>query len=261
MTIASTILISMLAMLSLSQGAIRLDTLDYEQGNTHLQGFVAYEENGQKNRPGILIIHDWMGLKGLEIAKAKQMAELGYVAFAVDMYGKGIRPKDSKEAGEMAGQLKKDRSLMRIRIVSALKAFKKRKEVDSSRIASMGFCFGGTVALELARTGANVKGTMVFHGGLDSPNPSDGKKIQSKLLILHGAKDPFVSKSDIEAFRKELDDSNVDYQLVLYSGAVHAFTNPEAGIDPSKGAAYNPVADKRSWNAMLAFLSELFPYP
>jgi len=178
-----------------------------------------------------------MGLTDYERGRARQLAELGYIAFCADIYGQGHVAQDSQEAGTLAGKFKADRSLFRARLAAALRALRASPTVDARRCAAIGYCFGGTGVLELARSGADVLGVVSFHGGLDSPTPADGKNIKAKVLVLHGADDPYTPKADIAAMEKELKDAGVDYQLVFYSGAVHAFTQPMAGNDPSRGAA------------------------
>jgi dienelactone hydrolase len=168
------------------------------------------------------------------------------------------RGRQAHEAGKLAGQYKKDRALLRQRVAAGLAQLVANPKVDTARTAAIGYCFGGTTVLELARSGATVSGVVSFHGGLDSPAPADGKNIKSKVLVLHGAADPFEQPADFDAFKKELGDAHVDWQLVEYGGAVHCFTDSTAGSDASKGCAYDPAADKRSWAAMRAFFDELF---
>jgi dienelactone hydrolase len=176
----------------------------------------------------------------------------------VDLYGKGVHPADAGEAGKLAGALKGNRPLLRDRMKAALDSLRASALVDSRRIAAIGYCFGGTAVLELARSGAEVAGVVTFHGGLDTPTPEDARNIKGKILILHGADDPFSPLSTVMDLNKEMKDAGADYQIVLYSHAVHSFTNPAAGNDNSKGAAYNQNADRRSWQAMKAFLAEVF---
>jgi dienelactone hydrolase len=239
------------------QAKIVTQDVEYKDGKTVLQGYLAYDDS-KEQAPGVLIAHQWMGLTDYEKGRARQLAELGYVAFAADIYGKGVNASSPDEAGKLAGKYKADRKLLRSRMLAGLKALKAQKSVDQSRLAVMGYCFGGTAALELGRAGADLAGIISFHGGLDSPTPADGKNIKGKVLILHGADDPYVPKKDIAALEDELKAAKVDYQMTFYSGAVHAFTLPSAGNDPSKGVAYNAEADRRSWLAMRNFFDEIF---
>jgi dienelactone hydrolase len=245
-------------MTPIANAVIKTQVIDYKEGNTHLEGYLAYDTDGASKKPGVLVVHDWTGLGANMKKRADMLAQLGYVAFAADIYGKGVRPTDPKEAGKIAGSYKNNRSLLRARVIAALNELAKQSRVDQSKIAAIGFCFGGTTVLELARSGADIRGIVTFHGGLDSPHPEDGKNIKAKVLILHGADDPFVPEDQVRAVETELTNAKVDWQLVKYSGAVHSFTIPEAGNDNSKGAAYNEKADKRSWQAMKDFFHEIF---
>src|SRR5207247_1844817 len=196
--------------------------------------------------PGVLIVHQWKGLSDYEKRRAEQLAKLGYNVFAVDIYGKGIRPKDAKDAAAEAGKYKSNRALLRARVRAGLEVLQKHELTDPKRTAAIGYCFGGTTAIELARSGADLAGVVSFHGGLDSPDPDIGKNIKCKVLALHGADDPFVRAKDVAAFEEEMRSGGVDWQLVKYGGAVHSFTDSSAGNDNSNGAAYNEKADKRS---------------
>lgn len=235
-------------------------TIVYQEGETTLEGYIAYPDlDSKKKVPGVLVVHDWMGLSENSKMRADKLAGLGYVALAVDIYGKGVRPKAMEEAAKLANSYKQDRKLMRARILAALETLKSQPEVDTNLIAAIGYCFGGTVALELARSGAPVQGTVSFHGGLATPNVEDAKNIKGKVLALHGADDPFVKKEEVETFQDEMRKAGVDWQFISYGGAVHSFTIKDAGNDNSKGAAYNPKADRRSWNELLSFFREVFP--
>jgi dienelactone hydrolase len=254
--------VSILFVFTLAMNArseITTQTVEYKHGDTVLEGYLAYDDAAEGKRPAVLVVHEWMGLGDHAKNSANKLAALGYVAFAVDIYGKGVRAKDAKEAGELAGKYRGgDRALLRGRINAALEWIRGHDKVDAKNIAAIGYCFGGTTVLELARSGADVKGVVSFHGGLGAVNTEDAKKIKCKVLVLHGADDPFVSVEEIAGFQKEMRDAGVDWQMMYYSGAVHSFTNPAAGNDNSKGAAYNEKADKRSWEAMLLFFDEIF---
>ncbi|HUF60887.1 MAG TPA: dienelactone hydrolase family protein [Verrucomicrobiales bacterium] len=233
--------------------------VSYTIDGKEFEGFVARPATRDlKPRPGVLLIHDWTGLQDYARKRARQLAGLGYIAFAADIYGKGIRPEDPQACAIQAGVYKDDRALFRARLNAALAQLKAVPGVDPQRIAAIGYCFGGTGVLELARSGAQIAGVVSFHGGLDSPNPEDGKNIRCKVVILHGADDPFVPAADIAAFADELNSAGVDWQMISYSGVVHSFTKPAAGNDTSTGAAYNAGADRRSWVHMKVFFDELF---
>ncbi len=240
-----------------SRAAIHTEAVEYKQGDTTLEGFLAYDDAVSGKRPGVLVVHQWLGLTDYEKRRATQLAQLGYVAFCADIYGKDARPKNVQEAGAEAGKFKSDRALLRARVNAALDVLKKNELVDTTRVAAIGYCFGGTTVLELARSGADLNGVVSFHGGLDSPTPSDGKNIKCKVLALAGADDPFQKPDDLTAFESEMRDNKVDWQIVFYGGAVHAFTQPDPGF-VNAGAKYNEKADKRSWEAMKTFFAEIF---
>ena len=252
--LAAALLLGALA----SHAAIQSKTIEYQQGDATLEGVLVWDDAVKGARPGVLVVHQWMGLTDYEKHRAEMLAQLGYVAFCADIYGKGIHPKDTKEAGAQAGKYKSDRALLRLRVNAGLEELKKSELVDKSRLGAVGYCFGGTTVIELARNGADIKGVVSFHGGLDSPTPADGKNVKCKVLVCHGADDPFVKAEDLAAFEKEMRDANVDWTLIKFGGAVHAFTQPMAGNDNSKGAAYNEKADKRSWAAMKMFFAGIF---
>ncbi len=241
-----------------ARAQIHTEIIEYKHNETILEGYLAYDDSLKGNAPGVLIVHEWTGIGPYVKKRAEQIAALGYVAFCADIYGKGIRPKDSKEASEQAAIYKHDRMLMRERVKAGLSELKKCKLVDPDRIAAIGYCFGGTVVLELARSGANIQGVVSFHGGLDTAHPEEPEPIKAKILVLHGADDPFISAEQISAFQNEMRSSHANWQMVFYGGAVHSFTNVDSGSDPAKGAAYNQEADTRSWEAMKVFFGELF---
>jgi dienelactone hydrolase len=240
--------------------AVKTETVAYKEGETALEGYLAYPTDAAAGAklPAIVVFHDWMGLGPGTKRRAEELAELGYVAFAADVYGKGVRPETPADAGKLAGKYKEDRPLMRARADAALELVLSTGRVDPSKAVAMGYCFGGTVALELGRSGAPVAGIVTFHGGLATPHPEDAKNIKGRVLALHGADDPYVKPDEVLAFEEEMRQAHVDWQLKAYGGAVHAFAVKEAGSDPSKGAAYNAKADARSWVDFQAFLNELF---
>lgn len=232
--------------------------ITYQEGVTRLAGYYARPEGARKALPGVVVIHQWMGLTDHERKVADDLAKLGYAALAADIYGEGVRPKSAQEAGAQAGKFKGDRTLYQARIKAALDTLKAQPGVDASNLAVIGFCFGGTGALEAARADLPVKGVVSFHGGLDGPEGRAVKPIAAKVLVCHGAVDPYVPAKDVAAFHEEMKVAKADYVFIAYGGAVHAFTQKEAGSDPSKGAAYHQAAATRSWRHMKDFLEEIF---
>jgi len=247
-----------LAALSASAFAkIKTEVVEYKDGDTVCEGFLAYDDASDKPRPGVLVVQDWTGVGDYVKGRAQQLAELGYVAFCADIYGKGVRPTDPKECAAEAGKYKGDRPMLRARVKAGLDQLVKNPLVQKDKVAAIGYCFGGTTVLELARSGADVQGTVSFHGGLGSPTPDDAKNIKGKVLVCHGADDPFVKPDEVAAFKDEMAKGAVSFKFVAYPGAVHSFSNPKAGSDNSKGSAYNEAADKESWAAMKVFFAEV----
>jgi dienelactone hydrolase len=237
---------------------MKKELLEYRHNAAVLEGYLVHDEQVQVKRPGVIIVHDWYGLNDYARGRAEQLANLGYIAFAIDMYGKGVRAKNVEEAAKLAGIYRSDRRLMRTRAAAGLETLRRQPLVDGSRIAAIGYCFGGGTALELARSGAELSGVVSFHGNVDTPNPDDAKVIKAKVLALHGADDPLVTPEQVHAFQGEMRKAAVDWQMVVYGGAVHGFTNPGSGSDSSRGIAYNEKADRRSWAAMRLFFGEIF---
>ena len=237
--------------------SLKSQLVEYKQGDAILEGYLVYDDTLQLKRPGILVVHEWKGLNDYAKMRANMLAQLGYVAFAADIYGKGIRPQTFEGAGAMAGKFKADRALLRARVSAGLDVLRSQANVDASQLAAIGYCFGGTAVLELARSGVNIKGVVSFHGGLSSPTPKDAQNIKSKILALHGAADPFVKPDEVAGFEKEMTDAKVNYQLIKYPGAMHGFTNPDNKNLPP-GALYNEAADKASWKEMQKFFKEIF---
>jgi dienelactone hydrolase len=254
-------LASLLACATASRAEVQTKEVEYKQGDTRLVGLLAWDDSVAKadaKLPGVVVFPEWWGLTDHPKDRAKQLAKLGYVALAADLYGNGMTTADPKEAGNLAGALKKDPAALRARAQAALDALKSQPNVDPGKLAAIGFCFGGTTALELAMSGADLQGVVSFHGGLDFPNLADTKNIKAKVLICNGAADTFVPRDQITAFTDALEAAKVDWVFVNYNSAVHAFTNPKADSFGIKGIAYNEKADKRSWQAMVDFFNEIF---
>ncbi len=236
---------------------LHTETVEYKHGDTVLKGHLAYETTIKGKRPGVLVVHEWWGNNAYAKRRAEQLAKLGYLAFALDMYGNGTIAKDAKEASSLAGIYRSDRKLMRARANAGLEVLRKHELTDTKHLAAIGYCFGGSTVLELARSGAPLAGVVSFHGGLDTPSKDDARNIKGKVLVLHGGDDPYVSAEQMAAFQDEMRKGDVDWQVIIYGGAVHSFTNPESGNDPSKGLAYNQKADMRSFEAMRLFFAEV----
>ena len=237
---------------------ISLKVVEYTDGDTILEGCLGFDDGVSGKLPGVLVIHDWWGVGSYVKKRVEQLAALGYITLAADIYGKGVRPATMDEAAEIANRYKANRSLLRSRAYAGFKALKDNSSVNMKRMAAIGYCFGGTAVLELARSGADAAGFVSFHGGLQTPTPDDARNIRGKVLVLHGADDPIVPQAEVLGFQEEMREAHVDWQMIIYGGAVHSFTNPDAGHDPSTGAAYNEKADKRSWQAMKTFFHEVF---
>jgi len=238
------------------KAALRAKVIEYKHGDVGLKGYLAFDDAIKGKRPGVLVVHCFRGLRDFVKERAEELAKLGYIAFAIDMYG--MIPKDDEEAFATAGIYKNNRPLMRSRANAGLEVLRKHELTDAKRIAAIGYCFGGGVVLELARSGADMVGVVGFHAVLNTPNPADAKNIKGKVLALHGADDPVVPTDEVLAFQDEMRKAKVDWQMMFYGGAVHGFTMPESGTDHSKRAAYNEKADKRSWEAMKSFFAEIF---
>jgi len=254
-----TPLVLAISLVSCVHAALVEKAVIYQQGGATLEGFHVFDDAVAGKRPAILVVHQWTGLTDYERRRSRSLAELGFNVFAADIYGQGIRPQPP-EAGKEAGKYKGDRALYRARLMAALDWLKADERSDGTKLAAIGYCFGGTGVLELARAGAPLAGVVSFHGGLDGAAGflAQPGKVTAKVLVLQGADDPYAPAEQVTAFEKEFNAAKADWQLVLYSGAVHSFTQKEAGNDNSKGAAYNAAADRRSWAAAQAFFAELF---
>ncbi len=233
-----------------------VQSLSYRQDTTALEGKLVHPAKSKGKLPGIVLMPDWMGMTPQAEAYAKHVSEWGYVVLVADLYGKDAQPKTSQDAGKLAGALKGNIPLLRQRAAAALELLKQQPGVDTSKIAAMGFCFGGQAALELARSGAELQGIVSIHGNLNTTLPQDSKNIKGKVLVLQGAEDPYATQAQALTFMDEMRQAGTDWQVVFYGGAVHAFTNPGAGNDPKQGVAYNAKADRRAFALMKDFFAE-----
>lgn len=249
----------LLAGLQVQAAKITEKMVEYKLGDVLMEGYLAMPAKAAKGTPAVVIVHEWMGLSEHAKESARKLAQAGYVAFAADIYGKGVRPNTVELAAKTAGQYKGNRPLLQARAKAAVDEVLKLSVVDPNKVVGMGYCFGGTTALEMGRAGLPLAGFVSFHGNLDNPQPAAAKNFKGKVLVLHGAIDPYVSEKELNQFEKEMNEAKVDYQMVKYSGAVHSFTNKQAGDDITKGAAYNAAADRRSWQAFMTFLGEVAP--
>jgi dienelactone hydrolase len=236
-------------------------TVPYRHGSMELEGFLAYDDAISGARPGVLVVHEWWGLNAYAKHRAEQLAALGYVAFAVDMYGKGKVTTLPNEASEWAKQATGDVSLWQQRALAGLEAFKTEAVLDTRRIAAIGYCFGGSTVQQLAYTGADLKGIVSFHGSLLAPTDEQSKQIKAKLLICHGAADALISQATLQDYLAVLGKSGLDWQMLILGGAKHGFTNPDADQAGMAAVGYNQLADLRSWRVMKDFLSEIFAQP
>jgi dienelactone hydrolase len=235
---------------------LRTRVVEYKDGDTVLQGYAAWEDGFKDPRPGVLVVHEWWGHGSYARKRAEMLAKQGFTAFALDMYGKGVYAKDHAEAGKLAGAYFNDRAAMRTRALAGLKELKKLPYVDANKLAAIGYCFGGTTVLELARAGTALKGVASFHGNLATPSPAAQTPL-AKVIVFQGGADQ-MTLAGLPAFEDEMNKVKADWQVMKFGGAVHSFTVPEAGNDPSTGMAYDPAADARSWTALQNFLGEIF---
>lgn len=237
---------------------MRTEYLDYNDGDLVCEAYVACDDSTDVKRPCILVSHAWGGQSEAERQKAEDLAKLGYVGFALDMYGKGRRGTTMEENGKLMQPFMDDRAMLRRRILAALKAAQKHPLVDSQKIGAIGFCFGGLCVLDLARSAEpGVQGVVSFHGLFSPPDLGKQQPIAARVLILHGYDDPMAKPEQMLAVANELTEAGADWQIHAYGHTVHAFTAPAANM-PDMGILYNPVADKRSWIAMKNFFVEIF---
>jgi dienelactone hydrolase len=236
---------------------IQTRTIDYRDGDTELQGYFAWDDAIDEKRPGVMVSHAWRGRTDFENTKAEDLAKLGYVGFALDLYGKGVRGNSVEENSALMQPFLDDRQMLQNRLQVSLEAMKNQEEVDATRSAAIGFCFGGLCMLDLARINADVNGVVSFHGLFGTPGNTAGNKTEVKVLVSHGWDDPMATPDQVVSLGKELSGLGADWQIHSYGNTMHAFTNPEAN-DADFGTVYQPDADRRSWNTMQNFLSEIF---
>ncbi len=243
----------MLTKLAFGQGK----DVNYSDGSASLKGYFVKAQGAKGKAPGVVVIHAWMGVDDHAKLSADKLSKLGYNALVADIYGENSRPKDRQEAAKTSSYYKNNPAEYQSRIKAAIQELIKLG-ADPDKIVVIGYCFGGTGALEAARGELPVAGVVSFHGGIGKDSSRTNVLIKPKVLVLHGADDPYISDADIKGFQKEMRDGKADWQMVYYGNAVHAFTEERAGNDNSKGAAYNEKAAKRSWEVLIVFLKEVF---
>ncbi len=245
-----------------AQAAVKEEPVTYKDGDTTMKGFVVYDDAKKGKRPGVVVVHEWWGITKHVRGEARRLARQGYTAFVADMYGDAKTADNPKDAGALSGAVRKNPALMQSRFNAAKDRLAKHATVDGKRIGAMGFCFGGSVVLDMARAGTELAGVAAFHAGLGASGPTaEAGKTKAKVLVLNGADDPFIKPDTVEAFKKEMDSAKVDYKYVSYPGAVHAFTNPEATAAGKKfklPLAYHPEADKQSKAEARKFFAGVF---
>jgi dienelactone hydrolase len=238
--------------------ALQTKKIVYKHGDLECQGYLAWDDAVKGPRPGVLVVHEWWGLNDYARGRAEQLAKLGYVAFAADMYGQGKVAEHSKEAGEMAAKVRANVQDWRKRAATALEVLKDQPQCDKTKLAAIGYCFGGSTALQLAYSGADLKAVVTFHAALPAPKPEEAKQIKATILVCHGADDKFIPEEAIKSFRDALDKAGVKYEFVSYPDTVHSFTVPGADKHNIAGMKYNKAADEDSWKRMTTLLAEKF---
>jgi dienelactone hydrolase len=232
------------------QAEIQTKTIDYKVGDTTCKGFLAWDDAIEGKRPGVLVVHEWWGLNDYAKQRTEELAKLGYVAFAADMYGDGRTTTHPADAGKMAGEVRSNVDNWRKRAEAALEVLKEQPQCDTEKLAAIGYCFGGATTLQLAYTGADLDAVSTFHAALPAATPEEAKQIKAELQINHGADDPMVNADAVAAFKEPLKEVEVKYEVIQYPGAVHSFTVPTANKVGIPGIAYNKDADEKSWQAM-----------
>lgn len=251
----------LLATVSSARGEVRGEPVTYTDGTTTMKGYLAYDDGTPGKRPGVLVVHEWWGQNEYARKRARMLAELGYVALAVDMYGDGRQANHPDDAGKFAGEIRKNMDLGRKRFEAARTFLAGNRFTDPTRIGAIGYCFGGGVVLQMARDGVDLAGVASFHGGLTTDAPAKKGAVKAKVLVATGADDTFVPPDQVQAFEKEMKEAGADYRVISYPGALHSFTNPDAdanGKTFNLPIAYNAEADRKSWGEMKLFFETLF---
>lgn len=238
---------------------VQTKPVEYRGGGADLQGFLAWDDSAKGSRPGVLVIHEWWGLNEHARAQAIRLAQAGYVAFAVDMYGKGRVATHPADAKAFAQEATKDPDVTAARFDAGLAVLKQQPQVESGKIAAFGYCFGGGVALNQARAGEALSAVVTFHGSLQpARGPARPGAVKPAILVLTGAADPMIGPEKVQAFEREMKDAGANAKVIAYPNAKHAFTNPDAGKAGMEGLAYDAAADQQSWEAAMAFLKQVF---
>lgn len=249
-------LVVLLAVAAAARAAVQTRKITYKDGSVECHGLLAWDDAVKGPRPGVLVVHEWWGLNDYARKRAEQLAQLGYVAFAADMYGEGKTTTHPKEAGEMAGKVRANADAWRKRALAALEVLKAQPQCDKDRLAAIGYCFGGSTALQLAFAGADLKAVVSFHGALPTPTEAEVKKTKAFILVCHGADDTFIPEAAVKAFRSALDKGGAKYEFVAYPGAKHSFTVPDADKAGLEGLKYDKAADEDSWRRMQKLFAE-----
>ncbi len=251
-------LLSLLVLPTALQAGIHTKTVDYRDGEAELRGYLVWDDSSEEKRPGIVVVHEWWGLNEYARKRAEMLASMGYAAFAVDMYGKDQVTQHAEEARGWMKQITANVDTWQRRALLGLNLLRDEPMVDTERMGAIGYCFGGATVMQMAYAGANLKGVVSFHGSLPVPTPEQAKQIKGRLLIAHGAADSFIPQERVLAFQKALDDAGARWEMDIFGGAQHGFTNPGAGDYGLKGVRYDEYADRRSWELMATFFSDLF---
>ena len=247
--------------LASAHAEIKGEAIEYTDGKTTMKGYLAYDDSVKGQRPGVLVVHEWWGHNEYARKRANMLAELGYTALAVDMYGDGKQADHPDTAGKFAGEVMQNMESAKARFTAAMDVLKKHRTVDATKIAAIGYCFGGGVVLNMARLGVDLKGVVSFHGSLSTQIPAQPGAIKAKILVCHGADDPFIPQEQVDAFKAEMQKAGADFRFVAYPGATHSFTSPEADALGEKFGLpikYNADADRESWQDMRKLFAVIF---